>query len=613
MLALTLTGVASQQVQRGDILRLHLSDGSTYLFPVTALRPAGAISTPPTPPGVLAVATGMLRLPAQLLPAVPPTFRSVARLRFDLLLRREQQRSATLSEMAFNLGHPRFWGVVALLESSPRYRQAATDASGTDAAGAARLFRELYQDIRSEEAQNGRLNTVALAGVLAPLPQEDTAHTYIPLGMPAVATEDDLTGPAEDGDDDLTSFDPGMFLDDYLVPEPLHAATAESARTIMTAAFDRFYVQNRRLHGLHSLLFVDEVALIAIPDAVHRGWLPAEVESPPHSLQPVLTLPLAAPVDWSLFHNCEPQPGVAAPPATVPPLPTMPTLPVLQALDEFDSAPLLALHQALTTACQARADVMGILTLPQHFEKRQCIEWQEDFRQRLGLPRRRSVFNDVRDIADLSYVAVYHPWLLVSDPKASDQLRAVPCDGAVCGMLAARERQRQVWVAPANVPLQGVLGLVPVFATDDWADLFALQVNLVRPEPRDFRAMSAHTLSDERAWLQISVRRLLILLRKLALERGMDFVFESNHERFREGVRVRLEEVLQFMFERGAFVGATAGQAFRVITDDSINTAQSIEQGHFIVQLLVAPSQPMEFITVQLTRTGEGSLLAVEV
>jgi phage tail sheath protein FI len=286
---------------------------------------------------------------------------------------------------------------------------------------------------------------------------------------------------------------------------------------------------------------------------------------------------------------------------------------VLQLLDEFDSAPLLALHQALTIACQARGDVMGILTLAQHFEKRQCIEWQEDLRQRLGLPPRRSVFNDVRDIADLSYMAVYHPWLLVSDTNAPDRLRAVPCDGVVCGMIAARERQRQVWVAPANVPLQGVLGLIPAFATDDWADLFALQFNLVRPEPRDFRGMSAHTLSDERAWLQISVRRLLILLRKLALDRGMDFVFESNHERFREGVRVMLEEVLQFMFERGAFAGATADQAFRVVTDDSINTAQSIAQGRFIVQLLIAPSQPMEFITVQLTRTGEGSLLAVEV
>lgn len=72
-------------------------------------------------------------------------------------------------------------------------------------------------------------------------------------------------------------------------------------------------------------------------------------------------------------------------------------------------------------------------------------------------------------------------------------------------MIAAREQQRQVWVAPANLPLQGVLGLDPALSTADWEELFDLQFNLVRQEPRDFRAMSAHTLGDERSLLQLSV------------------------------------------------------------------------------------------------------------
>ena len=70
----------------------------------------------------------------------------------------------------------------------------------------------------------------------------------------------------------------------------------------------------------------------------------------------------------------------------------------------------------------------------------------------------------------------------MADTQAPDGLRSVPCDGAVCGMIAARERQRQVWVAPANAPLEDVLGLTPEFSTDDWADLFDLQFNLARPE-----------------------------------------------------------------------------------------------------------------------------------
>jgi phage tail sheath protein FI len=154
--------------------------------------------------------------------------------------------------------------------------------------------------------------------------------------------------------------------------------------------------------------------------------------------------------------------------------------------------------------------------------------------------------------------------------------------------------------------------LQPLISTNDWADLFARQFNLLRSEAADFRAMSAHTLSDERSLLQISVRRLMILIRKAALQRGMDFVFESNHERFREAARSALEDMLRFMFQRGAFAGLSEAASFRVLTDASVNPPQSVDQGRFIAVIQVAPSQPMEFITVLLTRTGAGELQVSE-
>jgi phage tail sheath protein FI len=201
----------------------------------------------------------------------------------------------------------------------------------------------------------------------------------------------------------------------------------------------------------------------------------------------------------------------------------------------------------------------------------------------------------------------------VADNAEPDGLRRVPADGAVCGMIAARERLRQVWVAPANVPLQDVLGLTPALSTDDWANLFDRQINVVRPGPKDFRAMSAHTLSDDGTLLQVSVRRLMILLRKLALERGNEFVFEGNLERLREAVRLSLNELLQTLFESGAFAGATAAQSFRVVTGASVNPPQGVDLGRFVVQIQVAPSQPLEFLTVLLTRATEGVLQAAEV
>jgi phage tail sheath protein FI len=292
------------------------------------------------------------------------------------------------------------------------------------------------------------------------------------------------------------------------------------------------------------------------------------------------------------------------PPAAAVPLPT---------IEELDKETLFRVHEFLINFCEARADALAVLSLPLDFEKRQCIEWLETLRQNLGLPKRGRVFDDVRDMADLSYAAVYHPWLLVADPNAPHGLRATPPDGAVCGMIAAREQERQAWIAPANLPLQGALALALDISDDDWAELFDLQFNLIRREPRDFRAMSAHTLSGQRDLLQVSVRRLMILLRKAAIERGMNYVFRNNSEHFREAVRVSLEEMLRFMFERGAFAGATADEAFRVTTGASVNTPQSIDQGRFIALIQVAPSEPMEFITVLLIRTGDNLLQAMEV
>ena len=63
------------------------------------------------------------------------------------------------------------------------------------------------------------------------------------------------------------------------------------------------------------------------------------------------------------------------------------------------------------------------------------------------------------------------------------------------------------------------------------------------------------------------------------------------------------------MFVRGAFAGATPQTSFQVVTGDSLNTPQSIDQGRFIVELRVAPSLPMTFLTIRLVQTGDRSFV----
>jgi phage tail sheath protein FI len=108
------------------------------------------------------------------------------------------------------------------------------------------------------------------------------------------------------------------------------------------------------------------------------------------------------------------------------------------------------------------------------------------------------------------------------------------------------------------------------------------------------------------------VRRLLILLRRLAQRDGAEFVFQSNTTGLRYAVQRRFQDILANLFMLGAFAGDTQDEGFRVVTDSSVNLPETVDQGRFIVELRVAPSLPLEFLTVRLVQTGGEILLTEE-
>ena len=59
------------------------------------------------------------------------------------------------------------------------------------------------------------------------------------------------------------------------------------------------------------------------------------------------------------------------------------------------------------------------------------------------------------------------------------------------------------------------------------------------------------------------------------------------------------------MFELGAFAGTVASDGFEVRTPV---TAADEDAGRLVVELRVAPSRPLEFLTVRLVRTSTGRL-----
>jgi len=179
--------------------------------------------------------------------------------------------------------------------------------------------------------------------------------------------------------------------------------------------------------------------------------------------------------------------------------------------------------------------------------------------------------------------------------------------------MAALAIKDGAWIAPANRPLAGIFALTPALDRAARPALLERRVNLLVQEPRGFFAWNADTLGRELEVRPINVRRLLILLRRLALREGNSYVFEPNDRVLRGRVRHRFERVLSDLFVRGALAGESAEQAFRVVVDESVNTPQSIDRGRFLVELRVAPSRPMKFLRIRLVQDGPERLSVQEI
>lgn len=272
---------------------------------------------------------------------------------------------------------------------------------------------------------------------------------------------------------------------------------------------------------------------------------------------------------------------------------------------DYDSDVLFAVQRALLRMCAARGDLFAVLDLPEHYDKDDALTHIATLKATKGSTSASSGIEpfSADEAKALSFGAVYHPWLITRE-DGFEQVRNVPPGGNICGVMAHRAIQRGAWIAPANESLQGVFGLAKAFERESFLDFQDGLVNLVRQEPTGFLVLDSDTLSDDPDLRSINVRRLLSLLRRLALKRGAEYVFEPNDERFRRQVQRGFASLLDIMFTRGAFAGTTPANAYQVVVSDTVNNFQSVEQGRFIVELRIAPSQPLKFVTVRLLQTG---------
>jgi hypothetical protein len=607
--------------------------------------------------------------PPSTMPAALPV---VERLRLELWARAGDGQLVRAANLGFHPRHRRAWMALATDEE----------------------LHGGYALAPTEEAPHGVI-TAAPRGGLAPasfpLAGEERGHASFPVGvldvpiafLGAEAPASARTPLERDG---LDVYDERLFVDPALADARSGAllADAERIRDLGPAP--------RRLRGMHALLSVDEVTLIAIPDAVHPGWsqveaadvpappTPTQVEAPagagfqrcrgPVPPAPVLTATveggvttirwgtaIAAGVAHELqasiegdfedawiayagagmertFHGLPPGDHFFRARTTAGGE-TGPWSDIIvirlgggrswriERGDALGWRVNTATHRALLRMCAARGDVLAVLSIPRDTRDDDALRYAGELRgllpARFPSPPTAPPSTEpplivppltVAERFVASYGALYHPWVF-SRADAGAPPVAVPPAGAVTGAIASRARLRGAWVAPANQPLVGILGLMPISA-DRLTDLDAGAVNVLLDDPRGFLAMSEWTLSTDEDLHEIHVRRLLALLKRAALHFGERYVFEPHSPGFRRTVERAFRELLGRMYRGGAFAGASAAQGYQVLAGEAQNPPGSVEQGRFVIELRVAPAHALEFLTVRLVQSREGALAVEE-
>jgi phage tail sheath protein FI len=193
-----------------------------------------------------------------------------------------------------------------------------------------------------------------------------------------------------------------------------------------------------------------------------------------------------------------------------------------------------------------------------------------------------------------SYAATYWPWLQTVDPDSGQRVW-VPASTMIGGVYAFNDSVSEPWFAPAGINRGGLSNVIraeqklPQSSRDT---LYTGNVNPIATFPgTGVVVYGQKTLQKQASALdRVNVRRLLIALKGYISQVANNLVFEQNtiatRNQFLSQVNPYLESVQQ---RQGLY-------AFKVIMDDSNNTADVIDRNQLVGQIYIQPTKTAEFI-----------------
>lgn len=206
-----------------------------------------------------------------------------------------------------------------------------------------------------------------------------------------------------------------------------------------------------------------------------------------------------------------------------------------------------------------------------------------------------------------SYAATYWPWVQIQSATGKNQY--VPAGTVIPGVYAFTDNASAPWFAPAGLVRGGLAGVIQAerkLTKGDRDTLYLGKVNPIATFPgTGISVFGQKTLQTKASALdRVNVRRLLIELKKFIGDQARNLVFEQNtiatRNRFLATVNPYLESVVQ---RQGLY-------AYRVVMDDTNNTADVVDRNQLVGQIFIQPTKTIEFVVLDFTIEPTGATFA---
>jgi phage tail sheath protein FI len=205
---------------------------------------------------------------------------------------------------------------------------------------------------------------------------------------------------------------------------------------------------------------------------------------------------------------------------------------------------------------------------------------------------------------DSSYAVMDSGWKYQYD-RYNDVYRWVPLAGDMAGLCVRTDFVADPWYSPGGYNRGQVKNLVKLNWTPTKTDrdiLYRYQINPVVTQPGLGTVLFGDKTLTQKpsAFDRINVRRLFIVLEKAIATAAKFQLFEFNDAFTRSQFTSLVEPFLRDVQGRRGIID------FRVVCDDTNNTAEVIDRNEFVADIYIKPAKSINYITLNFvaTRTG---------